>query len=389
MTEPLPPRARDGKLAEQISRTLEDRILTGNWPVGYALGTEAELAASAGVSRWTMREAISLLERSGLLESRRGINGGLFVAAPASVVIRNRLANYLEFIRPSPQDLSAVQRALSFLGLELAGRNRDRKQLGVLRALLQQMDTETVPEIFATTLAIRESVFALADAPALQLLQSVLAQARSGGYYRSSLDDAALARLNQEVVDTVRALAGALIDGDMSQALAMETRFIALNDRVYSSAQETGDAVSEHVIDRTLAYYPTQRPRKKSERVFQLIRQEIIGAGWPVGRLLGSEAELMQRYGVGRAVLREAIRSLEHLGVVAMGRGGASGLRIISPDPQLPVDAGRRYLRRIGVSAAELSRLRQALVAIPAHETAQPHSPTADFFLQILDVPIA
>src|SRR4051812_21303097 len=90
---------RKPKLAEQVARRIEDRILAEGWIVGHPLGREADLAAREGVSRWTFREALRLLEQDGLVVSRRGSGGGLFVAAPMIDVISNGLANYLEFTR--------------------------------------------------------------------------------------------------------------------------------------------------------------------------------------------------------------------------------------------------------------------------------------------------
>lgn len=376
------------KLAEQIARLLEDRILDEEWPIGFAIGNEAELATEAGVSRWTMREAIALLERLGLLESRRGLRGGVFVAASAAEVVGNRLANYLEFIRPTPADLHATHRALSHLGLQRAAQNSAKDRDQPLRQLLGELDGAAMPHVFVVVTRIREAIFQLADARALSLFMSTLSRLRLGAYYRSSLDETSFLALNHAQIDTTRELGAAIIAGDATTALACEDRFILHVDQVYSSSQAIGAGiVSGYTIERTIENYPPLRARKKADRVVEQIRQEIIEAGWPVGRLLGSEAELMARYGVGRAVLREAIRSLEHLGVVEMGRGGASGLRVISPDPHYTIAAVRRHLRHIQIDADERRLLRDALSdARPADPSAPPFA-TADLFLQILDDP--
>ena len=50
---------------------------------------------------------------------------------------------------------------------------------------------------------------------------------------------------------------------------------------------------------------------------------DIAAAGWPVGEVVGYEGELLERYGVSRDVLREAVRLVEHLQVArhALGSG--------------------------------------------------------------------
>jgi len=54
---------------------------------------------------------------------------------------------------------------------------------------------------------------------------------------------------------------------------------------------------------------------KKAEIVADQIEQTIAGQRWKPGDLFGSEVELIARYGVSRAVFREAVRLLEHDGV--------------------------------------------------------------------------
>jgi len=57
-----------------------------------------------------------------------------------------------------------------------------------------------------------------------------------------------------------------------------------------------------------------------AERVAAAIEADVLRAGWPVGLVLGSEEQLAARYGVGRAVIREAIRLAEHRQVARMRR---------------------------------------------------------------------
>src|SRR6266487_6363834 len=54
---------------------------------------------------------------------------------------------------------------------------------------------------------------------------------------------------------------------------------------------------------------------KKAEIVADQIAQTIVGQRWEPGELFGSEVELIARYGVSRAVFREAVRLLEHHGL--------------------------------------------------------------------------
>lgn len=72
---PIEPR----RLYRQIADQLRAAIQSGEYPVGAKLPTERELAASLGVSRPSVREALIALEVEGLVEVR--ISTGIFVMA--------------------------------------------------------------------------------------------------------------------------------------------------------------------------------------------------------------------------------------------------------------------------------------------------------------------
>jgi DNA-binding FadR family transcriptional regulator len=91
------------------------------------------------------------------------------------------------------------------------------------------------------------------------------------------------------------------------------------------------------------------------------IEREIVESGWPVGKVLGSEDELLSRYGVGRPVLRQAVRLLEHQSVAAMRRGPGGGLVVVEPDADLVTEAIALYLQYREVSPRFVFDARTAL----------------------------
>ncbi len=56
----------------QLHARLVEVIENGDWPVGQALPSERDLAASLGLSRMTVRRAFEEVARDGLLEQRQG-----------------------------------------------------------------------------------------------------------------------------------------------------------------------------------------------------------------------------------------------------------------------------------------------------------------------------
>jgi GntR family transcriptional regulator len=71
-----------GPAADEARRRLLSLIARGDLHGGEKLGAERDLAASIGVSRSTLRHALSVLERDGVVRRVPGRGGGTFVTAP-------------------------------------------------------------------------------------------------------------------------------------------------------------------------------------------------------------------------------------------------------------------------------------------------------------------
>lgn len=67
-------------LHQRILSDIEGRILSGEWPPGYRIPFEMELAAHYDCSRMTVNKALSQLAKSGLIERRK--RSGSFVTQP-------------------------------------------------------------------------------------------------------------------------------------------------------------------------------------------------------------------------------------------------------------------------------------------------------------------
>jgi DNA-binding FadR family transcriptional regulator len=94
------------------------------------------------------------------------------------------------------------------------------------------------------------------------------------------------------------------------------------------------------------------------------ILRDVMEQGWPAGQVLASEPELIERYGVSRAVLREAVRLLEHQGVARMRRGAGGGLVVTEPTVDSIIDVAVLYLHRVGATADEVLETRLVLEEI-------------------------
>src|SRR5580693_4489799 len=100
---------------------------------------------------------------------------------------------------------------------------------------------------------------------------------------------------------------------------------------------------------------------KRAAKLADRIVGDVMAMGWPVGELLGSEAELLERYRVSRAVFREAVRLVEHKQVGRTRRGPGGGLVITEPTVDAVIDAVLLYLYRV---EARLDELFEARIAV-------------------------
>ena len=73
---------KDATLHQRILSDIEGRIVSGEWPPGYRLPFEVDLAAQYGCSRMTANKVLTHLARAGLIERRK--KSGSFVRQPAT-----------------------------------------------------------------------------------------------------------------------------------------------------------------------------------------------------------------------------------------------------------------------------------------------------------------
>ena len=85
-----------------------------------------------------------------------------------------------------------------------------------------------------------------------------------------------------------------------------------------------------------------------------------------MGEVLGSQAELIARYGVSRAVFREAVRLVENQQVASMRRGPGGGLVVTEPTVDAIIDAAVLYLHRANTRLDEVFEARIVLEEIAA-----------------------
>ena len=121
------------RLYRQIADQLAKLIASGEFPSGSRLPAERELAASLGVSRASVREAIISLEMGGLVEVRVGT--GIFVTAPVA-----QSAPSGADAGPGPFELLNARKLVEGEIAALAASTAKRADVDSLRECLKRME---------------------------------------------------------------------------------------------------------------------------------------------------------------------------------------------------------------------------------------------------------
>jgi GntR family transcriptional regulator, transcriptional repressor for pyruvate dehydrogenase complex len=114
-----------------------------------------------------------------------------------------------------------------------------------------------------------------------------------------------------------------------------------------------------------------------SSRIVACVRDELFAKRLKPGEFLGTENDLAERFGVSRIVARDALRTLQALGIaeVRMGKGG--GARIARGNAALFAEALAVQLELTGVTAGEIVDAQRAVECL-ASELAATHATPAE-----------
>ncbi len=110
---------------------------------------------------------------------------------------------------------------------------------------------------------------------------------------------------------------------------------------------------------------------KAAELLAARIRGQIIRGELKEGDALPAENELMERFGVSRPTLREAIRVLEMESLLRMRRGSRGGALVTAPDPQVAARAVGVLLQLRKVSLRDIHGARTMIEPMAARQIAE------------------
>lgn len=350
------------KLGTVIAKQIEAEVLRGGWKVGQSLGSEQELMRRYKVSRSSLREAIRQLEIHGLVKMIRGVGGGLIVSEQPHQAAERALAIYLELLNADVDELFEARKILEPLCARLAAERVKESEIENLRKLIEDLEAAEpkLEVVVPLHLAIRNLIGEIADNPALTIFVGALnrftveaiaheiADNFTGGNIAEA--NAHKRRIVEAIVARNAAEAESAMRADLDNRRAILRRYFV--DR---QARESSDARS------LTTFAPTKIHPKLGQVVAMTIAHEIDREGLSPGDRLGSEPDLLTKYGVSRAVFREAIRILEVHGLVRTRRGHQGGLIVAEPDSAYTVDSAIEFLRASQMNRRHFQEIRSAI----------------------------
>ena len=128
---------------------------------------------------------------------------------------------------------------------------------------------------------------------------------------------------------------------------------------VSSRSRTSGTAVTFRTQSYTVPRVAERKaqktpPREKPQQIADELRALIVGGELSEGDSLGHEPDLVERFGVSRPSLREALRILEAEGLITVVRGVLGGVVVHEPDERMTARAAALVLQARNVPLADV-----------------------------------
>lgn len=205
-------KVRPTKASTAVAQQLLRAIKEGVFPVDTKLPSEAELAQMMGVSRPTVREALSALAAVGLIEARPGI--GNFVKNPTESMAFEAL--FLLESEASCLEIMEARTVLEPAVAALAAQKRTPEQADLLFAICEELEKLASPERFdeyftadkrfhlALVQATGNSLLAAAMTPLINTMDQRIYREFTREYYMKDLASITeVASLHRRVAEAV------------------------------------------------------------------------------------------------------------------------------------------------------------------------------------------
>jgi len=132
------PQLKVKRTFELILDLLKEKILSGDLSPGDRLPPERSLAETLGVGRPSVREAYRALELLGVIQVRKGNEGGAFIAEPSESLTSRTISDLMRWHHVDLPTLAEARRFIERGTAELAAQRASKDDLAALEELLDR-----------------------------------------------------------------------------------------------------------------------------------------------------------------------------------------------------------------------------------------------------------
>src|SRR5690348_5869811 len=197
--------------AQQVADGLSDAIMRGEMPPGAPI-RESVIAASLGISRNTVREAVRMLEAGGL--------------------VRHTMHHGAAVVDPSSEDLDELYRARISLELSAVAHPRSAEELAPVRAALQELmtayETHDPAVIAEKNLAFHAAIVAMLGSKRIDEFYAQLARELRFFLMVLSVEDREY-DVQEGVIEEHTSIMAALESGDLDKARTVLEDVLTVN----------------------------------------------------------------------------------------------------------------------------------------------------------------
>ncbi|EIZ79542.1 GntR family transcriptional regulator [Novosphingobium sp. Rr 2-17] len=289
------------KLAHRAAVLMQQEIIFGRLQSGRSLGTATEIRSRYNLGRWAFREAIGILELRGVARLRPGPGGGVVVAEPnlADLVDLTLLYLYVtpngirELVEAEQVVLTAVVKKLSHAPVAPEPRNawQGGQTSGDFAGFLARQTGNAAMQL------------------AVEFLQSVRKACTVDPHAEKSSPE-----LERDLCDSIG-------QANSAAALLNLKRYLTQNSRSTLDIEVSLAALSKH----------NGGTGKSAHRIALRMLQELVERPEEWAGSLGSESAMCVKFGAIGEIVRQAVRLIEDLEVVAPRRGRNGGIMLRTP----------------------------------------------------------